>query len=133
MRHILIGLVGILVAACDPAGPEASGTIFLAPGVSADGYSILETYWEPADGSQYPASLDRYDAPLAFPMPLHTGVGIGFSDSDKYRLTAWLTNEYSPIVGELPAGTPHATINIDIPECSNGCDAVDGFVVELAP
>lgn len=137
--RIVLALLALGLSACftmhgDPSAPSAEGEIRLAPGADTGGFSALEIHWDRVGGTYGEGSVDVYQLPQDFPMQLFAGQGFGRSDARTYRLSAWFSNgTWDHPTLSPPAGAAHATMEIAIPECSDGCAAVSGVQLVLAP
>jgi hypothetical protein len=141
MRNVLVlvalvclGLSGCFTMHGDPSAPAAEGEVRLAAGAQSTGFTALEIHWDRVDGTYGESSVDVYQLPQAFPMQLYTGLGLGRSDAHTYRLSAWFSNgTWDQPTTSPPAGAAHATLDIAIPNCTDGCPAVRDVELVLAP
>ena len=137
--RIVLALLSLVLSACftmhgDPSAPSAEGELRLAAGAQSTGFTALEIHWDRVDGTYGESSVDVYQLPQQFPMQLYTDLGLGRSDAHTYRLSAWFSNgTWDQPTRSPPAGAAHGTLEIAIPECSDGCAAVRDVELVLAP
>lgn len=114
---------------CDPAGPGAAGNISLDPSVDASKFTVLEVRAYPdASGSFDPKNIpdgagfseEQAVKDLTFPTHYELGGGIGTTDDQHWRMTAWLS---ATAGSKAPATSdPQCSVPFDIDDCSAGFD-----------
>ncbi len=137
--RIALALLSLGLSACftitgDPSAPSAEGELRLAPGADSGTFSALEIHWDRVGGTYGESVVDVYPLPQAFPMQLFAGQGFGRSDARIYRLSAWFSNgTWDQPTTSPPNGAAHASLEIAIPDCTDGCAAVRDVELVLAP
>lgn len=137
--RLAIALVSLGLSACittqgDPLAPSASGTLSLADGVDYTQFHAIEIHFDRVDGTYGDDFTELREPPFAFPMEFDTGLGFGTSDARTYRLGVWFSNgTWDMPTATPPAGAAHATADIAIPDCTDGCSTVRGVALQLLP
>jgi len=146
MRTFLLALP-LLLAACDPGGPGASGTITLGDATDPDAYTtlILAAYghagdtFDPAVLEDPPSPndfvLDTLDlADIAFPYDYTLSYGVGTSEYADWRIVGWFSTDEDAAAPE--ATDPLGTATFEIAECGKFfggyCSVTEGvdFMIE---
>ncbi len=140
-RGVMTLAILSLLAACEPPGPGATGTISLAPGVDPAGFAFVHVrvFEEPADGFDVLRPVDfsgpwQEMEPLArvsFPWRYTVGPGIGGSQAARWRAVAWLSGDAAaswPGPGDPVGATP-----FDLRRCGDFfCDKTPGVDLVLS-
>jgi len=142
-------LLALTLAACDPAGPGAAGTISLAPNASTTGFATLEIRFYvdpsgsfdpagpppfPSDSSDYPETLTEDLARATFPYHYDLSRSLGTTNVRTWRVTAWLAT--AATAGWPNGSEPFATTAVPIAACDGFdgyCNTTPGIDLELAP
>ena len=131
MRHrallfaFALGLLGL--AACDPPGPGAAGTITLPDGVSTSGYTHIEVRAFAREGAAFDVNAvlpGEYDVPsteVAIDAPgpwlYEASYGMGGTEDEHWRVVAWLAGDDAIDSARIPPGAPYGTRDFDIAGC----------------
>jgi len=150
---LLLGALG--AGACipigDPTGPGAVGRISLGAGVATDGFSTLHLRAVPDDSQKgftptmhgFPDALSSGAgsdwspqtedlAGMTFPHAYETGVALGTTKTQHWRLFVWLSK--SPDETAPSSGEPYGTTTFEIDSCGSFgdyCDRTEGVDVTI--
>jgi hypothetical protein len=137
--RIVVALLSLSLTACftmtgDPSAPSAEGTLRLAPNADPTLFHSIEVHWDRVDGTYGESTTEVLDPPFYFPMQFYAGQGFGRSDAHTYRLSVWFSNgTWDMPTTAPPAGAAHASMELAIPKCTDGCPAVRDVELVLAP
>lgn len=138
--RIVIAAVLTLATGCfittegDPSAPAAEGTLSLSAAADTSTFTALEIHWDRVDGTYGESGVDVLEAPWYFPMEYRTPLGFGRSDAHTYRLSVWFSNgTWDAPTTAPPQGSAHATQDVEIPKCTDGCPSVRDVELTLAP
>jgi hypothetical protein len=103
MKYALIATL-ILCAACDPASPSASGTLFLDSDINPNDFKTLYVRGYPSpnfsltvtdlEGAQsLPLMVLEAVADISFPYEYHPVTSMGMEDQPRYQIYAWLSKD----------------------------------------
>lgn len=135
----LIGSTGCGRVHGDPGGPGATGNVALEAGLVLDGFAALELRAFPDAGdelivpeTEFPPHDERVELATvgSFPFSYELTMGIGTTDTQEWRVLAWLTSadeSLSPTESE-PAGTATFLVRVCSPEHeTHFCGTTDGI------
>jgi hypothetical protein len=150
---LTLAALALGLAACDPAGPAASGEIALGKDVDASGFKTLKmravvdsgspfvplhpVFTGPASAGAEPFPSSNEDlAGLEFPHAYDLGGGIGTIPEERWRLFAWLsTQDQSTSAEDAPSsGEPYGTTTFSLSSCGAAgdfCGTTTGVNVTL--
>ncbi len=139
MHRSTLWTIAVLLCACDPQAPGATGTIDLDPSIDPAGYGWLQIVAHAdRDGAFQVADLDpdklggdliHDNFPLgdvSFPFDYTLGYGVGSTEIPTWRVTAWLSVEQAVTAPEV--GDPWASASFEVHKCGNMgyCGRTDG-------
>lgn len=143
--RILGPLLVLLVVACDPVGPGASGQVGLVGSTSYQGLSLElrafaddGTPFDPTAFRLTDAAMPRNTIALETPPPWDYRVGepVGATSRPHWRVVAWLSAELDTSSDRMPSGAPYGTTTFDVRDCgfpiSGYCEHTDkvNFVLD---
>jgi hypothetical protein len=113
----------------DPQAPGARGTVALAAGLTADGYTYVAVRMTPI-GVEQERGLDLA-LPTEWPLEFFVGGGLGGSQVSDWTVRAWLaTDDGEP---DPRLGAPHDEAAIDTYCSAGNCQVASDVALELAP
>ena len=137
--RIALAALSLSFAACmmphgDPSAPSAEGTLSIASGVDPTQFHAIEIHFDRLDGTYGQSTTEVLEPPFQFPLDFYSSEGFGTSDAHTYKLSVWFSNgTWDMPTSAPPAGAAHASMEVPIPNCTDGCATVRDLALVLAP
>jgi hypothetical protein len=130
MRNVALLATLLLGCTTEPAAPAVNGTVALSGAPTGfDTLVTLLTAVHPGEGFSY--FPEEQALPATWPATFYAGGGLGVPPDTSFTLSAWLATQPGTTAPE--AGAPHATMDLQFHCTQDGCSAIDGLSLTLAP